>query len=186
LDLSPLSLLWAVVQTVTFTLVIPAECTTRAWMRRQGKIRRPLSGYDYILRNRYVARALFSWRRLALKIAQCIDFRLFCDPDIPGLWPYEGRIPLRDVVPSTIQVRARWTPGIHYAKNGMETCLTLRARRTPKLTLRLPEVLSGKNPVYDRAMTDADFTTLLEADAGVLSPFGNSSAVIKVRASSRV
>jgi hypothetical protein len=93
---------------------------------------------------------------------------------------------LRDVVPSTIQLRARWIPGIRYAKNGMETCLTLRARRTPKLTFRLPEVLSGKKSVYDRAMTDADFTPFLEADAGILSPFGSSSAVIKVRASSQV
>jgi hypothetical protein len=65
----------------------------------------------------------------------------------------------------------------------METTFTFRCRRTPTLSLRLPEVLfHGKNPAYDRSPTDADFIypQTAEADAGILSPFGHACAVVKV------
>ncbi|KAI0342571.1 RdRP-domain-containing protein [Trametopsis cervina] len=104
------------------------------------------------------------------------QIRAFCEGNTATAYnPYECRIPFSNVVRGGIKLRARYRTG----DDRVTVELTIQSRRPPQYTLRLMKVLKiGKEAIYDRDATEADFynerSRTAEAYAGVIQSVDDS------------
>jgi hypothetical protein len=86
---------------------------------------------------------------------------------------------MRNLEPGSIQLRARQLDG-----DRVQAYLTLTTRHVPEVKVQLEKIVSGKNPEYERAATDADYCSpaMKERHAGPICVFGHEKALVKVRA----
>lgn len=99
-----------------------------------------------------------------------------------------GIIPFQDVMPYGVQLKSQKT---RINTSGIEedrvlAYLTIQCKRPALCDVLLEEVLTGSYPTFERPITEADFFPYGEsgeAEAGPISPLGDSRCLIKVRIS---
>ncbi|KAI0337237.1 RdRP-domain-containing protein [Trametopsis cervina] len=101
---------------------------------------------------------------------ECFQIRAFCEGNTATAYnPYKCQIPFSNVVRGGIKLRARYRTG----DDQVTAELTIQSRCPPRYTLPLMKVLKiGKEAIYDRDATEADFydeySRAAEAYAGVI------------------
>lgn len=139
-----------------------------------------LSGYDF--GSRYANEVFLGHAlRANLQLYKWFQIRGFCTGQESNLtlFPYECRLPFRDVLVGGVQLRAKYREG----DDRMTVWLTINSRRPARYSHYLPEILRpGPTAIFERHATEADFGSRSHSEryAGIVESLGDRYLQINV------